>query len=267
MSDLFPSDSEHEQEQEQQSVDGDWPTYPLCQFALHATELGEEKGQVRLNCVKLFRALGNHASARHLRQRLRKLSPTEHPWRARLQKVFCTHQWVQASKTWEVIDPAPVTAEWTLLATDMRPFLDWAQARTRKTQAQKTALYRSLGIELTEAEQANLPVPIENQVLALLEFCLPYPIEYQYRVGKYRVDAFIPRLRLAIQIDEHGHQGYSPQEEKAYDTALRDANIECLRYNPDAHHAHPGASLIQQVWAYTLRPAFEAFRQKHKLTG
>ena len=91
-------------------------------------------------------------------------------------------------------------------------------------------------------------------------------IEYQYRVGKYRLDAFIPRLHLAIQIDEHGHRGYDPAEEKEYDEVIRDHNIVCIRFNPDQKYAVPAQyELIRLVWERTLSPDFSSFREKLKL--
>jgi very-short-patch-repair endonuclease len=111
-----------------------------------------------------------------------------------------------------------------------------------------------------------IKVPIENEVLDVLHQCIPFKMELQYRIGKYRLDAFIPRLMLGIQIDEGGHQNYNVEEEKEYDEVVRDHNIVCIRFNPDAKYLNPpGMELVRLVWERTLSPDFMTFREKFKL--
>lgn len=36
----------------------------------------------------------------------------------------------------------------------------------------------------------------------------------QYKVGKYRIDFYVPSIRLAVEFDENGHKGYSYAEQE-----------------------------------------------------
>ena len=92
-----------------------------------------------------------------------------------------------------------------------------------------------------------IKVPIEIEVLDLLIMCCPYEIIKQYRVGKYKVDAYIPRLHLAIQIDEHGHAHYDAEEEKQYDTSLLRAMVAVDIYIKQQMTTHVFKDFMRQV--------------------
>jgi len=140
-------------------------------------------------------------------------------------------------------------------------------------------LISRFNIILSEQELKQMKIPIECSVLDIFTMSCPYPVELQYRVGKYRLDAFIPRLNLAIQVDEETHRWYDQKEEKEYDAVLRDHNIVSIRYRPELHttppfsvgnviegelyeqHKHLNAALrlVAMVWTRTLSPDFRRF--------
>lgn len=235
-----------------------WPNYLACAEKLKACA-GWLCG------LSMFRALGNKAAQVHLRRRLQKASG-EHGW----QQKLMTHEWDQATRQWYGLPVAREPdeyLEWAVPVADLRQFVEWALERSRKTREEKVRLFALFDLTLNEQQVETLKGPVENELLAVLSQCLPFKVEYQYRVGKYRLDAFIPRLRLAIQIDEQGHRGYDAGDEKEYDEVLRDNNIVCLRFNPDQKYGGvpPQYELVRQVWERTLSPDFGAFREKHKL--
>lgn len=149
----------------------------------------------------------------------------------------------------------------------IRSFLDRVLRRKRMNRLEKANVYEHFGITLTTEEVSVLPAPVENQLLFMLQQAMPYKMEYQYRVGKYRLDAFIPRLRIAIQIDENGHSSYPVEEEQAYNEAIRDANIVCIRFNVarSDNDAHTHLRLIRQVWERSVSPEVVAFRHMNQL--
>lgn len=251
MSDLFSSFSSSLHSQESP----DWPLFPHCQ---HLTGR-QDANEFYLTCLPIFKILGNQSSQIHIRNKLKKHHAN--------QKEFELHQltpnvdWNQLDVKWEPLD-AVRDWDWMISVKDLKPFLTWALARTRKSKDEKHALFKKFNVDV---DTDSLQAPIENECLSALAFCLPMPVQYQYRLGKYRLDAYIPRLHLAIQIDEKGHKGYDENDEKELDTLLRDHNMVCIRFNPDAHAPHPKFALIRQVWERTLSPDFTAFREKHKL--
>jgi hypothetical protein len=161
------------------------------------------------------------------------------------------HSWSEL----KVVEPL-----WMIPYSAAREFSLWLCDRSRKTGVERQGLLRKLLLEVPHDE---IKVPIETKLLTELAACCPYPMEFQYRVGKYRLDAFIPRLNLCIMIDEHGHVGYDPVEEREYNTVLRDHNIVCIRFDPHAKYAQPpGLELIKRVWERTLSPDFKTFRER-----
>jgi len=160
----------------------------------------------------------------------------------------------------------------TCVAIDkIQSALDTILKRKRKNRMEKADLYAKFNIVLTSDEVEALPAPVENQLLFMLQQAMPYKMEYQYRVGKYRLDAFIPRLRIAIQIDEDGHASYPVEEEQEYNEVMRDSNIVCIRFSvpraalngPDGADAH--LRLIKAVWERAISPDFIAFRHVNSL--
>lgn len=135
--------------------------------------------------------------------------------------------------------------------------------RARTDTGNKQLILQRLGITPAVA----LDGPIECNVLIQLEQACPWEMIRQYTLGTYRIDAYFPRMKLAIEIDEHGHSDRDPQEEKRRDTVLKDHDIVLLRFNPHdpSHHGQPGLALIKQVWSRTSSPDFVSFREKHQL--
>ncbi len=228
--------------------------FPLCENLLGFHEKDEEC----LTCLSIFRELGSTAAMGHLQHRLKMKKGLTIELVSRLPNVA----W-QAGEWHSHASAESDLPQLCVHVKDLISFIPWAQARTRKPLADKERMLTKFHID-TETVQTK--VPIEIKVLDYLSQCLPLPMELQYRVGKYRVDAFIPRLRLAIQIDEKGHTSYPVEEEKEYDQVMRDTNVVVLRFNPDAKYlTSPELELVKQVWTRTLSPDFLAFRSKFQL--
>lgn len=238
------------------------PDYPLCKtlYGLLWCDAGY------LTCISVFRELGNHTSQIYLRNRLKKSKETG--LNIQLRDLIPNQVWSNEDNLWHKIpEQDKDNGDLCVEIKDLQEFIQWAQLRTRKPLLEKQRMFRKFNIELAPEQLKEVKVPIENEVLDFLQRCLPFKMEQQYRVGKYRLDAFIPRLMLGIQIDEHGHKNYNADEEKQYNEVVRDHNIVCIRFNPHEKYidSDPGMELVRRVWERTLSPDFSTFREKHKL--
>jgi len=235
-----------------------FPLYPLCKSL---TGLRSDNS-FYLGCVSVFKELGNHTSQLYIRKRLRKAAETG--LHSPLVELTPDLVWSNEDHTWQ---PLSTEKDYCVDIQHLKEFINWAQLRTRKPLLEKQNMFAKFNISLNEDDVKQIKVPIENEILDVLRNCLPFQLEEQYRVGKYRLDAFIPRLRIGIQIDEHGHKNYPLQEEKEYDEVLRDNNIVCIRFNPHEKYLHktPALELVKRVWERTLSPDFTVFRKEFKL--
>ena len=87
---------------------------------------------------------------------------------------------------------------------------------------------KSLGIPILRSTKEQ-----ESMNILLASFS-NYNPKTQYKVGKYRIDLYLPEVNIAIECDELGHRGYCEVDE-----AIRQSYIEkelrCtfVRFNPD----------------------------------
>ncbi len=178
-----------------------------------------------------------------------------------LIKQVPNREWNQVNKRWEIVTYSePI---FMIHESKLQDLCLLIVNKTRKTIAQKADVCRKLNVCIPTTD---LKAPIECSVLDTFTQACPFKVELQYRLGKYKLDAFIPRLKIAIQIDENNHSGYSVEEEKDYDTVIRDHHIVCIRFVPDVTHPNESAlKLVNMVWQRTLSPDFIDFKLKHAL--
>ena len=57
----------------------------------------------------------------------------------------------------------------------------------------------------------------------------------EYSIGKYRIDLYFPKYKLAVECDENNHRNYEILEEKLRELYIKE-RLKCtfLRFNPDA---------------------------------
>lgn len=61
-----------------------------------------------------------------------------------------------------------------------------------------------------------------------------YDPKTQYNVGRYRVDLYLPSIRIAIECDELGHKGYCDVEEGIRQSYIeKELGCTFVRFNPD----------------------------------
>jgi hypothetical protein len=223
---------------------------------MRACETGNRTG-MWFYCMDVFKALENNSGKNYILQKCSKYDYTC------LKKV--THEWDSVNASWMTASsPDPILM---IPARNLQECCLSILHRVRKTCHRKLELLRRFQIELTEEEiKTFIKVPIECAVLDVFVNACPFQVETQYRIGKYRLDAYIPRLKIAIEIDERGHTSYDQGEEKMYNTVLRDHNIVCLRFVPDEKRPVPsGLKLVSMVWRRTLSPDFKTFSADQQL--
>jgi Prophage antirepressor len=56
----------------------------------------------------------------------------------------------------------------------------------------------------------------------------------EYSIGKYRIDLYFPKYKLAVECDENNHQNYEILNEKLRELYIKE-QLKCtfLRFNPD----------------------------------
>jgi very-short-patch-repair endonuclease len=103
--------------------------------------------------------------------------------------------------------------------------------KSQKPQASKLA--RELGIK---EETRYLRKEIE--IVAFLQEILTQvmiPFEFQKTAANYRVDLYLPKQKLAIEIDENNHADRDPSYEQAREERIQEElGCKFLRINPDA---------------------------------
>lgn len=55
----------------------------------------------------------------------------------------------------------------------------------------------------------------------------------EYKIGKYRVDAYMPKYKIAIECDENNHRNYDNDKEREREEYIKN-ELDCsfVRYNP-----------------------------------
>lgn len=176
-----------------------------------------------------------------------------------IRKEIPTHVWNHDAQMWE---PTEDEEECFMLVMSDDPtqqqvvlthFATYILNKARKSPKEKKHLLSCLN-----CEAPLLETPIECDLLAFLQDCVPWKVELQYRIGSHRLDGYIAEHHLAIQIDENGHSGYDVQDEKKYDQLMQQHNLKVVRFNPDLPRPLPSQYfLVQEV--------IKATQLKHKV--
>ena len=66
----------------------------------------------------------------------------------------------------------------------------------------------------------------------------------EYGVGKYRIDLYFPKYKLAVECDENNHKNYEILEEKLRELYIKE-RLKCtfIRFNPDEPEFNVGGPI------------------------
>jgi very-short-patch-repair endonuclease len=78
--------------------------------------------------------------------------------------------------------------------------------------------------------------PVEiSTITQILRVFKKEKYQLQYTVNNYRIDLYFPIRKIAIECDEHNHDGRDPEYEINRENTIKEAlNCEFIRYNPNA---------------------------------
>lgn len=106
------------------------------------------------------------------------------------------------------------------------------------------------------------------------EETIPYIIEsfkdvynpiYQYKVGNYFIDLYIPELNLAIECDENGHRFYDKQKELEREQYIKNKlGCEFIRYNPNDKNFKV-TDVVNEIIKYALKINYKNNKGEDKL--
>lgn len=103
--------------------------------------------------------------------------------------------------------------------------------KSQKPQASKLA--SELGIK-EETRYLRKEIEIVGFIQEILTQVM-IPFEFQKHVANYRVDLYLPKQKLAIEIDENNHADRDPYYERAREERIQEElGCKFLRINPDA---------------------------------
>lgn len=210
-----------------------------------------DNGKYFMSCFHIYKELENSAGKNFIVSKCNKLPESKSFETPDFEWNYQTQQWDRFGmgkndiKKKSKLPYIPVE--------DVAKFILPIVNRARKTKTKKEMLVTKFNLQYL---LDDIKVPIECSLLDDFSKVCPYPIELQYRIEKYKIDAYIPRLKIAIEIDENGHSNYNPNEEKEYESLLRDLHIVCIRFDPTTQTIF---DLIRLVWTRTLSPDYKSF--------
>ena len=66
-------------------------------------------------------------------------------------------------------------------------------------------------------------------------------VKTQFSVSGYKADLYLPELNIIVEIDEHSHDSYSPNDEYWREIEMQESlNCEIFRYNPHSKNRNIG---------------------------
>lgn len=84
---------------------------------------------------------------------------------------------------------------------------------------------------------------IESEVIEIIKRAFQgiTDVKTQFPVSMYKADLYLPELNIIVEIDEHNHDGYSPNDECWREIEMQESlNCEILRYNPHSKKKNIG---------------------------
>ena len=179
------------------------------------------------------------------------------------------YEWNFGAKKWDPCVYETAKTEYFIHMDDLKKFIDWMFQRARKTKGDY--LDALLKFNLKPSEDYVYDEPIEIELIDFLKRCIPYQLEQSYRVHNYKLDGYLPRLRLGIEIDERDHKSYDEDEERKRSQVIKDQHIVLVRFNPHDKKYRNDKMLAKTDFVKLLVTKitsidFQCFREKYNLS-
>lgn len=106
-------------------------------------------------------------------------------------------------------------------------------SRTQQSAERIKTILESVGLDANSVQACRYVSMPEKDILDMLSDALPWNLIQQFKLGSYRIDAYIPEKRVAICCDENGHSEYDSDEEDAReDFIMRTLFCSVVRFDP-----------------------------------
>jgi hypothetical protein len=103
----------------------------------------------------------------------------------------------------------------------------------------RTPILKEL-VECFKNESTTLKIshPIEVNVLSeIIDFIGDEQYELQYKIGSYKIDMYVPKFKLAIEVDEVGHTDRNVEYERTREEYIKNnLTTNIFRINPNDQH-------------------------------
>lgn len=114
----------------------------------------------------------------------------------------------------------------------------WINTKGAKLLITKSKLYSS--IEIAKKLDIDIDFKYNTKEQEIIKYFVDYfetlqiNYELQYIVYNYRIDCYLPELKIAIEIDEFNHQDRNLLQEKKRENIIKE-KLNCIffRFNPD----------------------------------
>jgi very-short-patch-repair endonuclease len=102
-------------------------------------------------------------------------------------------------------------------------------------------------------KQTNIIMTLENSTIGFMCKVLESstPVVREYKIGPYRVDLFIPAIKMVVECDEMGHERYDASAEIRRNEYLEHAGYNVIRFNPN-DESFDFSAILSQVVKYLL---------------
>jgi len=106
-------------------------------------------------------------------------------------------------------------------------------SRTQQSAEKIKAILESVGLDSSSVKACRYVSMPEKDILDMLSAAMPWKVEQQFKLGGYRLDAYLPEKRVAICCDENGHSEYdSDEEDKREDFIMKTLFCSVVRFDP-----------------------------------
>jgi very-short-patch-repair endonuclease len=119
----------------------------------------------------------------------------------------------------------------------------------------KSELMKACGIDVANLYLKRSTEHEHVELLSLaFKSCSP---QYQYAVGKYRIDLYLEKVNIAVECDEYNHRSYDSQDERVRnDYISKELHCHWIRYNPYMKGFHIG-NVVNAIFEKIMKDSRE----------
>jgi len=148
-----------------------------------------------------------------------------------LEKVRTPWVWEQG----QLQESKRTQATWIGGTNEVQAFVCYLMHKLRKlSEHDREEICTRLQIPTSLYQSAYIP-RAESDTLSCIQRAIPWSGIREFPIGDYRIDLWIPSIRMAVECDENNHKDYDKNQEKEREDFITHA-LQCsyIQYNPYA---------------------------------